>query len=811
MADSQIPPLNPKLRSLLGDLRRRVRRYVTLETGLALVVVAALAFWIGFLVDWLPVRVGGTEMPRSARGAFLAATAVALAFVVVRFFLLRITRRLPDASLALLLERVHPQLGGRLITAVQLHRPRQRGDIYADPLLAEVEAQAIAAADAIEPQRALRNGPLWQKFALAAPLVVGLGVLIAASPATARLATQRLLLLTDTPWPRRAELRMVGLEVPLVSATESPGSDAVRLLEFEDKVVRVARGSGANLRIAARAEGAEVPEVCTLYYRSTAGVRGQVNMRRVGRVRDGFQAFSLDGPPLTGITEDLTLTIRGLDDRLEEYRIEVVDAPGVRELAVEATYPEYLRGDREAGPDLRTRYQPGLRMREGTNVRLVGTSSTPIARVDAAVTRGDGETRPVPVEVADDGSQFELALVDLRQPTTVVLVPFDANEISAPSPYRYFLGVVSDQPPEVQLRLRGIGAAVTPNVRMPLEGRVQDDYGVERLSIQLSAAGENPRNLHRREADIDRRGAFSTVIDVRDLANAEKMPRPQPGDTWNVFAEAEDAYDLGAPHRTRTDLVRLEVVEPAELLAVLERRELGLRARLEQTISEVEGLRETLDLLRREGWESLREAPTGEVSLRRGDAARGLSAVVFRGQAAAAEGSGPDSPETGGSGDQRELQRSRAVQLLRLRIQQAGLQAAKSSDELAGIAESINRILLEMSNNRVDTPDRSERMSSGVRDPLRRVVEGALAELSGQIELMLQRAEEPNAGPEAAREAVAACEQVLAELNAVLEKMLDLESYNEVLDLVRGLIEQQESLIESTKEEQGRALQDLFK
>jgi hypothetical protein len=41
--------------------------------------------------------------------------------------------------------------------------------------------------------------------------------------------------------------------------------------------------------------------------------------------------------------------------------------------------------------------------------------------------------------------------------------------------------------------------------------------------------------------------------------------------------------------------------------------------------------------------------------------------------------------------------------------------------------------------------------------------------------------------------------------------MLDLESYNEILDLVRGLIEDQNELMEDTKSERKKKVLDLFK
>ena len=65
--------------------------------------------------------------------------------------------------------------------------------------------------------------------------------------------------------------------------------------------------------------------------------------------------------------------------------------------------------------------------------------------------------------------------------------------------------------------------------------------------------------------------------------------------------------------------------------------------------------------------------------------------------------------------------------------------------------------------------------------------------------------------PASAAAATQAAEQTLLKLNAILERMLDLESYNEILDIVRDLISRQQALIDDTKEEQKRRVLDLFK
>ncbi len=249
------------------------------------------------------------------------------------------------------------------------------------------------------------------------------------------------------------------------------------------------------------------------------------------------------------------------------------------------------------------------------------------------------------------------------------------------------------------------------------------------------------------------------------------LPAIPPGGAISVIGEASDRYDLGSPHITRSEVYRLQVVTPEDLLALMERRELALRARLEQTIDETGNLRDALDLLRR-----------------RGDEEAGDEITI--------------------DGDRGEITRQQQVR--RLRIQQSGLQASKTAQELSGIAASLDDILQEMVNNRVDSVDRQERIGVGVRDPLKQIVEEPLQRLQDQIVEMERTVAEPETASQTAAQAVETAEEVLLQLTAVLEKMLDLESYNEILDMVRELIDDQKRLLDDTKEERKKRVLDLF-
>ncbi|WP_372898104.1 polyketide synthase, partial [Stieleria sp.] len=781
--------LDPELQSLLQSLRGRIRRYVVWDSVLAIIAVVLVAFWIGLLIDYVPVTLGGTEMPRSARGILLAAVGFAVFVIVVRMLIDRLSRPLPDDSLALLVERHHPQLAGRLVTAVQLSRPGRTGDSHSPDLLRLVHREASESVDEVDPGRVFRMQPLIQKAALAGPLLLLALMFAAYSPSAFARAAARLTLLSDARWPRRARLEMVGVDLPTVTASNIQDSDPQRI-EFENGVMRLPTGSSGILRIRAAAEDAEVPSACTVYYETDDGTRGQSNMRRVGRQRDGYQAFVLDGPPLSNLASSFSFSIQGLDDRLVDYRIEAAEPPAISAMNVKIRYPDYLRDSAtstatdESEYDFETPYQAGLRISEGSGVTLEAVSSLPLGDVDVVLESDGQETRVTDLVYADDRQSVRLKLDTFDNPTAIRIVPSDPDGISAQAPFRYFLGAILDEPPSVSLALKGIQSAVTPIARLPLECVAEDDYGVVSVTAFVAqSASANPGDGEggavspalaepiSQRLELDRDGQAGAVIDLRELTNSGQIPALQPGSAISVYAEARDGYNLDGTHLTTSEIYRLQVVTPEELLTLMERRELGLRTRLEQTVTETQGLREQLAGFRSDRFELLMERQQGESE---------------------------------------QQTRQRELRIIGLRVQQSGLQASKTAEELTGIAESLDDLLLEMVNNRVDSKDRQERLGSGVRDPLRKIVDVSMEQLKQQIRAIEGSIEQPEQALEHTEAAIQTADQVLLELTAVLEKMLDLESYNELLDLVRGLIQDQEQLKEDTQQERKNRVKDLF-
>ncbi len=140
------------------------------------------------------------------------------------------------------------------------------------------------------------------------------------------------------------------------------------------------------------------------------------------------------------------------------------------------------------------------------------------------------------------------------------------------------------------------------------------------------------------------------------------------------------------------------------------------------------------------------------------------------------------------------------------RIQRAEQQSQKSAQETLGVAMAFEGIREELINNRVDTEERKARLKELIADPLRNISEKMFPELNTRLTEVQKLHSDAQQGPQAAQLAIDETERVLTAMNEVLNQMLDLETYNELVDIVRSLIKDQEQIIDGTKKQRRSVL-----
>ena len=134
----------------------------------------------------------------------------------------------------------------------------------------------------------------------------------------------------------------------------------------------------------------------------------------------------------------------------------------------------------------------------------------------------------------------------------------------------------------------------------------------------------------------------------------------------------------------------------------------------------------------------------------------------------------------------------------------------RSLDETLGLATAFDAIREELVNNRVDTEELKLRLKDGIADPLRRIASEMFPELERRLQTLQAKLADPQAGVAARDAAREQADAILVQMNQILDKMLELETFNEVLDLLRGIIDSQDQIGRETKQKQKDKLKHLL-
>jgi hypothetical protein len=503
------------------------------------------------------------ELETAARAAILLASLAGLGWVVRRHLVARLAAPPSDDSLAVAVEARFPELGDRLITAVQLARegdPARRG---MSPQLAEDAIRAVH-----EPLRRVALSAIIARRRLAQRLLVGGGALAllaigaAADPETARIWFRRNVLLRGERWPRETRL--------LVDPALFPGG-----------VARIVRGS--DIAVVARSVGKVHPEKVRIRFRDSEGHEDDALMKTELETRTFRHEFREVAFPLR-------FRLEGGDDVTDEYRVELVAPPEAVDVELSVSFPEYA--ERPPRPHDLAAGDPEVLAGGALSIR--GRSTKPLA--EARLVLGEREETALPCTLLA-GDRFEASVAPEK--TTLLGIRLrDTDGLSNPSlAPRFLVRVVPDRAPRVRLKLRGVGAMVVPAATVPFEVRIRDDVkAVAALLEAVKSAEEGAAEPMRMPFDPSRLGA-----DAVDLDGALELLSLQlaPGAFLTLYAAATDNA-RPEPHEGRSEPVSLRIVTLEELLSDLLRRQQEQRQVFEELIAKEKRLRDAfLDLRER--------------------------------------------------------------------------------------------------------------------------------------------------------------------------------------------------------------------
>jgi hypothetical protein len=760
------PQLAPAVKTALGTLRRRIRQYVWQEGGAVAAAWLGAAFWTTLGIDWF------FEPPAPVRAAILAVVGLVFATVVWQRIVRRAFVPMTDVSMATVLERRFREFDDSLLTAVTLsHRRIDDGQCNAE-MFARTCQQAATHIDAVRLQDVFDPRPLRRAGLAATLLTTAILLLAIIYPSTVGMWMRRNLAFSNELWPRNTRLEVDG---------------------FRDGVRKVARG--VDLEILAKADTSmpQVPQVVEVRYRTEGGARGRAAMDRRGIARPPAERFQEYTYTFRSVLADIRLDVIGGDCQVRDLLIQAVDSPKITEMTLESELPAYIG-----------RMQPPMavsgvmQLPMGTRVTVHAASNKELThvQVDSLIEDQPGPSANVPPErFTDDRLGFSYAVPPLMKDTTLLFTLTDADSIKSREPIRLALVPIADQPPRLAVQLDGIGAAVTPQARLPVTGRATDDYGIDRIWFEHAVDQQKPETHA-----IPLSDKLPTETRLSDAAVEARDLKVTAGQKMLLCVKAADRCDLGpGPNVGASERWLLDVVAPEQLRTMLESRELVLRQRFERIIQE---MGETRDLLARLDFS---QPPKDAKS----DGANGEGAADNR---AVAE---PKEDDPGGRkepGDEPEVDSPEHRSGLRLlRVQGALTNSRKSTQEVLGVAEAIDDIRKQLINNRIDTEELKNRLQAGIADPLHAIAQQMFPELEHRLETLQSALGDSQNGPGLRDRAQEEADAILLAMRKVLDRMIALEDFNEAVELLRSIIKSQEQLRDETQQRHKQKIRDLLK
>jgi hypothetical protein len=762
---SVAPPnaeLTPAIRGALAAVRRRIRTYVWVE-GVAMIIAAlGIAFWLGMAWDW------SFEPSAAARRAALIVAAGVMLFVGYHYLLRRVFVPISDTSAAVLLERRFPELREHLITAVDIAGGGETGVNYHRQLVDETTRAADASIGSVQVSRLFNHTPLLRAVGLAVAVVISLATFAVGARDVFGFWMQRIAL-SEEPWPRRVHLEVVGFP------PDSSGQRTHKLAQDED----------LELLVHASTDGFEAPDEVEIRFRLADGRKGRDSLIRVGDATANQSGSQLFRYGFKHVASDMEFDIVGGDDRVRDLHLQVVDRPELFAIELECIYPNYLARDSRRLP-----VTGGMRIPQGAQLILHANSTKPLTAARVRTSK-DKEDRKLTI---DDASSDKLAwdYGTLAADDVLIVNVTDTDGVVSREPYRISLSVVNDEVPQVAVRLAGIGSAITPDAILPITGKVTDDYGLDRVWIDYQVDGglvsTRPLAVQPHgEPAIEKFDAFDTR--ATDSATGRRVLELKRKQRLALTLKASDRFDLTSePRAGSSQQFMLDVVTPADLLALLERRELALRQRFEAIY---EKLTDTRNLLSRvESNDSAADGTTSQPST---------------------GGEQKNSVENGeASGDVATSASQRMLSRRRLRVSGSLQNVVQATDEVQGVAEAFDDLGAELVNNRIDNPDLRSRLGEQIAQPLHQIAEQRMPELERQLKLVEEHIADSAATAPELKKSIAEADAVLVAMRQVLDKMLELETYNEVVALLRGIITDQDEITRRTIERRKEKAKDLL-
>ena len=223
------------------------------------------------------------------------------------------------------------------------------------------------------------------------------------------------------------------------------------------------------------------------------------------------------------------------------YAVTALFAPRVKSIDLAYEYPAFTGlkpREEKNGGDI---YAP-----EGTRVRLLVHADKPLASGELAMSGS------APVSMRPSGASASAELV-LAEDGAYRVRLSDADGLGSIGEVEYFIRVMDDRPPTIQIVRPTGDQGITPLQEVAIEARADDDYGIKELDLVYAVAGRPAKTVPFTRLS----GTEVARLGTHVLA-AEEL-KVQPGDVITYYARARDVARGKRSTETRSDMFFLEI------------------------------------------------------------------------------------------------------------------------------------------------------------------------------------------------------------------------------------------------------------
>jgi hypothetical protein len=802
--------LPPAVAVLLKRVRLRLRRDSAIAGGLMAVCLAAAVFWATTTLDVSWFQLQRLELPVGLRAILLAVMLPAAIWVLATRIGLPLIRRVRDTDVALLVERRFPEFKDRLVTTVESSKGLPLDGPLSQPMLERTVSQAARIADQISADDVFDPSALKRLGKIAGSLVGSILLLGLFQPQLIQRWWSAFIRCDEIYHQRTTNLKVV--------AISQPGDRRIDFEWTEEKLLyRHARGADLELELlvpdGGPSEGKSwvVPDRIRLDVIRADGTRSRTYITATATSGREFRFV------VTRLQEPIEIEVLAGDYRSRvPYRIEVVNPPGLDTMKLTCTYPEYTGWNSQRERNL-TVNGSEVALPAGTSFELNATASKSLQAVRivtdqfelagdrqaSRLTLRDGrsvESNGKPLISADGqliAASFRVELAQqtatdvvsaeqggVKEPSAqdvydsgVLRIPSNTNlrfflhdddDVMSASPESLRIQGVEDKPPVVVAQMTGIDNAITRLAKIPITGRIKDDYGLKSAGFEFQVDDETnwrPRPFRAASPagsmDVELRRSETEPFEIFDVQLLELSE----GQRVTLSVVASDTNVMPGPGVTRGQPMLFRIVSIEELLSLLYTREIALRGRFEEVIKQLEEVQNDL---------------------------------VFHQDVAARL----DSAGAGGSSEDRASLNTCATR--------SGNNLRRQTNEMNAIVEGFEEIVRQLLNNAVPPAQLAENMKLTIVQPLKDVAGERMTQTDRAVSLFRVAAQE---GQPSAELVVAARNEVtetLQQLRQILENVRDMAEFHEALRDLKAILDEQQKTLDETKRLQKSQLIDLL-